>query len=167
MHFSSCWKYLHRTLQDCWQLHLINSGHAKETSASSLRNGKYLLSTFPHPYSDRSSSMLSFSKHLYHIVFCKHSSKCVLICCDPRGTVHQTKSRSNKAISSSYISLFYCADASFTNFFVISGKVSICHRRWFCFYRYIVSQPLKTWKKGRALADITPQFDAPLPEPYP
>ena len=78
-----------------------------------------------------------------------------------------TKSRSNKAISSSYISLFYCADASFTNFFVISGKVSICHRRWFCFYRYIVSQPLKTWKKGRALADITPQFDAPLPEPYP
>ena len=37
----------------------------------------------------------------------------------------KTKYCSGKAISSSYISPFYCKDASFTNTFVISKKVSM------------------------------------------
>ena len=59
----------------------------------------------------------------------------------------KTKYCSNKALSSSYISLFYNADASFTNAFAISGKTFNALQKIFLLLPNIdkvVSQPLRT-----------------------
>ena len=145
---SSCWKHLHRPLQALLQLHFINPRHAKEASVNSLQNGKYLFSTFSQPQLDGSGSVLCFSKHLHHFVawktarkiFCFRAAevgaifstdapfaKSILLHVFTSVALHvamyiTTKYRSNRAISSSYISLFCCTDASFTNTFVTSEK---------------------------------------------
>ena len=100
---------------------------------------------FPSP-----NSILCFSKHLYLFVACKMAYKIyclraaevgqmfsfsakriflhVLTSVALRLTLYiTTKYCSNRAISSSYISLFCCTDGSFTN----------NHRRSFCFYQIL------------------------------
>ena len=76
-----------------------------------------------------------------------------------------TKYCCNRAISSSYISLFCCTDASFTNTFVTSEQDFYASQKIFLFLPNIdevVSQPVRAWKKGRPLADIAPMFDTIL-----
>ena len=63
---------------------------------------------------------------------------------------------SNKVISYSYISLFYCTDASSTNACNFWKNVPSIREGFLLLPNIdkVASQPLRAYKKGRALADI-------------
>ena len=83
-------------------------------------------------------------------------------------TLHCTPQQNIVLIRQYLLHIFQCFAAqvqilrTLCNFW---KKRSMHHRRSFCFWPNIdkvVSQPVRAWKKGRALADITPKFDTIL-----
>ena len=128
---------------------------------------------FSQPQLEGSSSILCFSKQLHHFVACKRLLKYVVYRwkrqeeCFLSGDapfvktilLHvftfvplymalyiTTKYYSHKSLSSSYISLFHCTDASFTNTFLISGKSFNASQVFLLLpnINNVVSQPLRT-----------------------
>ena len=95
-------------------------------------------------------------------------SICEICLCLLCYTLHCTPQQNTVLIRQYLLHIFQCFAAqvqilrTLCNFW---KKRSVHHRRSFCFWPNIdkaVSQPVRAWKKGRALADITPKFDTIL-----